>query len=355
MIRYISVVAAGLVAGSGLLAPSPADAEEKRIIFAGGGGAYQKAVEKHWFGPFTEKTGIEVVYVTTAHTAERRTQVQAMIKTNNMQWDLYQEGELDAEAADHLTRAIDHSAFCKEFDGRPNIPADVCSANGVLFGRGLTLMTYNEKHFPDGGPSTWADFWDVGQFKGVRALPSFSDGWRNLSIALVADGVPFDELYPLDLDRAFAKLDELRDHIGVWWSSGNQTQQGFRDEEFDMALMWMTRTTALKKEGQPIGWSFEGAMVLGDRFAIPQGGPNLEATKELLRFYINNPEVQARVSEALTLVPPTPAALDFVDDETRARMPSAQQMESAMFVPDAKWINENKPMLVERWNAWIQQ
>ena len=40
---------------------------------------------------------------------------------------------------------------------------------------------------------------------------------RTIPAALVADGVPKDKLYPLDLDRAFKKLDEIKPHIKVWW------------------------------------------------------------------------------------------------------------------------------------------
>jgi len=353
--KHWSKIITGLVAAMALFATPNADAAGKRIVFAGGGGAYQEIVEKHWFKPFTKKTGIEIVYVSTASTGERRNQIQAMIKTNNMEWDLYQEGELEAEAPDHLTRVLDHTEFCKkEFDGKPGIPDDACNSNGVLFGRGLTLMTYNEKQFPNGGPKTWADFWDVKKYPGVRSMPN-TRGWRHLIAALIADGVSLDKLFPLDLDRAFAKMDKLRPNIGVWWTSGSQTQQGFRDGEFDMAYMWMTRTTALKKEGQPIGWSFDGALVLGDRFAITKSAPNQELAKELLKFYIFNPEVQARITEDMTVVPPTPAALDFVNAETKARMPTPEQMAKSMVVPDFKYINENANMLAERWNTWFQK
>ena len=36
----------------------------------------------------------------------------------------------------------------------------------------------------------------------------------------MADGVAPDKLYPLDVDRAFKKLEEIKPNITVWWTSG---------------------------------------------------------------------------------------------------------------------------------------
>ena len=55
-----------------------------------------------------------------------------------------------------------------------------------------------------------------------------------LEIALMADGVAPKDLYPLDLDRAFRKLDEIKDHIAVWWTGGAQSTQLLESGEVDM-------------------------------------------------------------------------------------------------------------------------
>jgi putative spermidine/putrescine transport system substrate-binding protein len=39
-----------------------------------------------------------------------------------------------------------------------------------------------------------------------------------LEIALLADGVAPDKLYPLDLDRAFKKLDTIKKNT-IWWAT----------------------------------------------------------------------------------------------------------------------------------------
>ena len=36
----------------------------------------------------------------------------------------------------------------------------------------------------------------------------------------MADGVPWDKVYPMDIDRAFKSLDRIKPHVDVWWTSG---------------------------------------------------------------------------------------------------------------------------------------
>ncbi len=104
---------------------------------------------------------------------------------------------------------------------------------------------------PSGERGKRADFWDVRRFPGNRGL-CISDSPRTLIFALLADGVPREKLYPLDLDRAFKKLDEIKPHIKVWWREGNQSQQLIRDGEVDMMSIWNARATELKQQGVPV-------------------------------------------------------------------------------------------------------
>ena len=350
--RFGVFAAVGLVVA---MTGSTVDAQERQVVFAANGGAYEQVLREHWFDPFTEATGIRVVTVQSSGHSERRAQVQAMLQTGNMQWDLVQQSEIDVEADDHLTRFADLSGFCAQFEGREDLADGACTAGGMLLARGAVVIVSNTDAYPEGGPVTWADFWDVDTYPGVRAMPAFPDPWRVLLAALLADGVPPDQLFPLDVDRAFRKLDEIRDHVGVWWTTGDQTTQGFRFGEFDTAAMWLTRSTVLRNEGQPIAWSFNGALLVGDRYALAQDAPNREAALELMAFYLNAPEVQAGICEALTCWPSNIEAIGFMSPEVRDGLPSAPDILASMVVPDGGWLVANRPALVERWNQWIQQ
>ena len=72
---------------------------------------------------------------------------------------------------------------------------------------------------------------------------------ERLLIALLADGVPMDKLYPLDVDRAFRKLEQIKPDIATWWTSGGQSAQLISDGEVDMIQAWNGRITAV--QGSP--------------------------------------------------------------------------------------------------------
>src|SRR5207247_9117368 len=105
----------------------------------------------------------------------------------------------------------------------------------------------------------WVDCVDVQKFPGSRGL-CINDSPRTLIFALIADGVPADRLYPLDIDRAFKKLNEIKPHIKVWWREGNQSQQLIRDGELYMMSIWNGRATELKQAGVPVELVWNGAV-----------------------------------------------------------------------------------------------
>ncbi|WP_051505828.1 extracellular solute-binding protein [Mesorhizobium sp. WSM2561] len=192
----------------------PAMAQDRQVVLASSGGAYDTVLREYWLDPFEQATGIKLIVVPTGGSDERRARVQALIEAADVSWDIFVEGEMDAKAPSHAERAANIDEFCRQFGDRPDLLLGSCEASGALFGRGATLIAHNKNHFPNGGPTNWEEFWDTTEFRGVRAMPAHTDAWRQLTAALLADGVPRDKLCPMDVDRAFKKLDELRPMSG---------------------------------------------------------------------------------------------------------------------------------------------
>src|SRR5262249_38150551 len=94
-----------------------------------------------------------------------------------------------------------------------------------------------------------------------------------LIFALLADGVPADRLYPLDIDRAFKKLDRIKPHIKVWWREGNQSQQLIRDGELDMMSIWNGRASELKEAGVAVELIWNGAVRIAPRARASRARP----------------------------------------------------------------------------------
>src|SRR3546814_19993340 len=69
----------------------------------------------------------------------------------------------------------------------------------------------------------------------MRKTPKYS-----LEFALMADGVPADQVYPTlrtprGVDRAFRKLDEIKPNV-VWWSSISQVPDLLGSREVVMSV-----------------------------------------------------------------------------------------------------------------------
>ncbi|UIY31842.1 extracellular solute-binding protein (plasmid) [Neorhizobium galegae] len=249
----------------------------------------------------------------------------------------------------------DMTEFCRAYQGDKDLLPGACASSGVLSAYGTTLLAYNTRSFPAPGLKTWVDFFNVEKFPGQRSMPNFNDPWRVMAAALLADGVQPDGLFPLDVDRALAKLDTIRPHISLWWKTGDQSTQGFRNGEYVAGEIWQTRASALKKEGQPLAWSQDQAFLVGDRWALIKKAPHRANAIKFLEYFLAHPQAQARVCEALTCTPARYSAAKAMNAEAQAAAPTSPDVFEKLIRPDAAWINANNQMLLERWNEWNQR
>lgn len=56
--------------------------------------------------------------------------------------------------------------------------------------------------------------------------PNWGTASMQCEMALLADGVTADELYPLDVNRCLSVWDWIKSSVNVWYSSGSQMAQG---------------------------------------------------------------------------------------------------------------------------------
>lgn len=336
-----------------LLAYSDPATATEQIIIASTGGAYDRALKEAWFDPFTKATGIEVVTVV-ATNAEMRAKANAMVKTGNVTWDLYLDGEIQAASKAHREVTEDLTEFCRQFAERKDLEAHTCAAGGALLQSTATLLAYRTGGSNGPVPETWADMWDIQKFPGGRAFPNFDDPWRVMAAALLADGVSRDKLFPLDVDRALKKLDKIRPAISIWWKTGDQSVQGFRNGDYALGQIWLTRAKTMQDEGLPISWSYKASFLVGDRIALIKGAPHRDNALKLIAFWLNSPKAQAKACAVLSCTPPSSEAVAFMPESVRKTIPSAADISNYIVVPDADWINANAGMLLQRWNNWVR-
>ncbi|MBL8699398.1 MAG: ABC transporter substrate-binding protein [Alphaproteobacteria bacterium] len=335
------------------LARRALDAGEREVVVAGGTGAYGELVKTHFYDPFTAATGIKVT-ATGGTYGEKLARLKAMTSINRMEWDVVSLSvdTLTPETTALLTDLGDCAALPNV--GTAGVPGS-CVRHGVLFDVGGGVLLYSRDAFPDGRPqpANWADFWNVRAFPGPRALPNIGTPWWSMMAALIADGVAPDKLFPLDVDRAFRKLDEIKPHVTVWWRSGDQSQQIFRSREVVMAMMFAGRALRLVSEGLPLNVVWNGAPLDAAFWGVTRGAPHQAAARALLNFIYTRPDAHAAFikasfgatahREAVALLAPAEQRLQAVHPDNWSKI-----------VPvDRDWLAANQAATLTRWAAWI--
>jgi putative spermidine/putrescine transport system substrate-binding protein len=216
-------------------------------------------------------------------------------------------------------------------------------------------LAYSTKAFPAGSePKSWADFWDTKRFPGPRTLPDMGSGTPALEQALIADGVPMDKLYPLDIDRAFKSMSRIRSSIPKFWDTGALSTQLLTDNEAVMGCLWSTRVQVAAEKGAPLAIQWNQNSLLAQAYGIPKGSNNVEGA---IKFadYASSPEVQARWLEKYKAIPVNQKAYartakELIDPET-----NTPWTRSKGFVLDIEWWAENRPKVNAYWSKWIIQ
>ncbi|MGX9121049.1 extracellular solute-binding protein [Mesorhizobium sp. BHbsci] len=326
-------------------------AGQNKVVVDTGTGTFFDNLKELFFDPFTKQTGIEITDAAAGGGyGEKAARVRAMSEANHMELDIIS-FILDGVRSPTIAPYLEDLGDCSELS---NVVSEgiegACLGNSVVWEMGASILAYDASAFPNGGMKSWADFWDVKAFPGPRALPNYGTPWEVLSAALLADGVKAKEVYPLDLDRAFKKLDPLRPQI-TWWTSGNQSQQLLRTKEVVAAMVWNGRAAQLLKEGFPVSIVWNGAILSADAWAITKGAPHAIAAKALLNYLYTRPEAHAEFAKRMNYAMPNKHASDFMNADLRSALPTTYW--STIVKGDVTWLAENRQKIIERWTAWI--
>jgi putative spermidine/putrescine transport system substrate-binding protein len=213
---------------------------------------------------------------------------------------------------------------------------------------------YNTKKFPKAHPTTWAEFFNTKRFPGKRGFWKYATG-AIFEAALLADGVKPADLYPLDIDRAFKKLDTIKDDI-VFYETGEQQQQLVASGEAPLVQAWNGRIYAAAKEGQPVANEWNQHLLSYDNLVIPKGARNAANAQKWMDWYIKHPEAQAAYTNATAYGPITKDALDHVKPEVLAELPTSPEnaAKRAAIIDYSYWA-EHYDEVSERLNEWAAQ
>jgi putative spermidine/putrescine transport system substrate-binding protein len=336
-----------LALGAGSLLGAPfvqhSRAQNRTVYVNSYGGVWETSWRKAFFEPFTAQTGIAVKTVPGVSFAKLKAQVQS----RKYEWDVVNLGDVEYAQAVHegLLEKVDPAAARTD-----QLPPQIVREFGITSYSLGTNIVYRKDKFPNGGPKGWADFWDVKRFPGSRCL--YDRSFSCLAFALLADGVPPDQLYPMDLDRAFRKMSELKPHIKVWWREGSQSQQLIRDSEVDMIAMWSARAVDLIDDKVPLELVWNGAEIYYANLLVPRGDPNAKAAWEFCSF-VAQAKPQADFAMLLPYGPANPGARALMAEWRLKQTPAWPDNEKVSFRHDAAWLAPRLATIRERWTQWL--
>lgn len=330
-----------LTAASAVGWPGIVSAKTQSINVTCWGGAYEDAVRGAFAAPFQQETGIRVNLVNNADLARMKVQVQ----NQRVSWDVFDSigPQIMAGSKQGLWEPIDtgivDTAGLIEQTGRDNV--------GTYFYAGG--IGFDPERNPDGEhPETFAQFWDVERFPGRRGLRSRVS--ENLEMALLADGVPPEALYPLDIERGFAALDRIKPHVRKWIETTPQTVTLIASGDLDFTYTYLSRVLPAQRAGTSVAMSMKQTLNSLEYLAVPKHGRNTEAAMRYVDFCLR-PENQAKFCEMVEFSPNAQQALSLVEADARARMPDMQSA-NAIVINDA-WWGEHFDKLQRRFTEWM--
>jgi putative spermidine/putrescine transport system substrate-binding protein len=347
-----SAILMSALAAAGLAGISAASAQSEppkpaQIVINDSGGDMQATMRKVFYSEFEKRYGIRVVNTSPVDLGK----LQAMVKTGNVEWTVTEIGGEDAQRAEQSgllekldLSIIDLSKFPKHLQHRQYVfPKSVYS----------TVMGYRTDVFPEGKrPQTWADFWDVKKFPGPRTMRNAP--YDNLEFALLADGVPLDKLYPLDVDRAFKKLDQIKKHVAAWWTTGAQSAQLLVDKEAVLGTAWNGRYYSAIKQGAPIAIEWNGGGIKESAFAIPKGAKDAYWGQKFLAL-ATDAKLQGKYADIIGYPGLNLDAIKYTDPKVAPFLPTHPDHLPKQFWTDIAWWNEHAAAMQERWQRWMLQ
>ena len=305
-------------------------ADAKEVVLCNWGGVALEVFEKAFAEPYEAKGGKMVIDGSGPGTGK----ILNMVMANNVTWDIVDSGivgltQLGPQGA---LEEIDYSIV----DKSKVIPEFAYDYGVVNYMFSSVLAWDSEK--VDGTP-TLADFFDLEKYPGRRLLRK--DAQAMLELTLLADGVAIEDLYPLDVERALAKLATIKDEL-LFWGSGSESQSLLREGECVMGMIWNTRANVLEKETDGrIKYTFEGGLLQPGLWAVPKGNPAGKQTAMEAIASMQAPEGQVMVLEAMGNGPANPAASELVPEDLAASNPASAENVAKQARISADWYAEH--------------
>ncbi|VXB62496.1 extracellular solute-binding protein [Aeromicrobium sp. 9AM] len=313
------------------------------LTFASFGGAYSEAQKKAWVDAYT-KANPDVKIVMDSPVDQAK--IKAMVESGNVTWDVVDvNGDFGLDSHKALLEPIDCTVVTTcdaPSPGMTNSKYRVAE-NVTTFAVGYDADRFETE------PTSYKDFFDVDTYPGKRGLWKLASGGA-LELALLADGVAPDKLYPLDVDRALKKLKTIEDNI-IWYDSPPQGEDILASGEATMVLNFAARpydlATRLKK---PTKILWDAHIDLGSYLVVPKGSKHADEAMKFIAW-VTDPAHNAEITKHYPLGPGSAAALPKAD-KSKAEWLATSHADTGVGQDDQYW-DQNFGSVNDKFQAWL--
>lgn len=348
-----AVLGAG-VASAGLLAmPSILRAQDKSIKIGVYGGYFKKSFDEHIFPEFTKATGIAVESIAEPTGEAWLVQLEQAAKAGQAPADLSMMSQttmlkgqstklwapLDLAKIKNSANLIDH--FINKYpDGR------VAGIGAVAWY--ITLVT-NTNVYPT-APDSWAAFWDPANADklGLLALASNSFLLEVTAKTFMGGTNALDT--EEGIEKAFAKLAELKPNVRLWYRDEAQFEQALKSGEIPMGQYYHDVTGLAAADGQPVRSTFpkEGGIQDSGSWVLSRASKKTDEAHAFIDHMCQS-SVQALMSRKVGTAPTvkrdlldlTPQEFAAVSSDIPPILPRYD-----LYTTKADWINQKWTELI---------
>jgi putative spermidine/putrescine transport system substrate-binding protein len=340
---------------------------ETELVVVSWGGAYSASQQNAYHEPYmAANPDVKIINDDSANEAVAK--LRAMNEAGNVTWALVDVVASDAIRLcdEGLAEPVDFDAILAPApDGTPasedfgEMIVSECYIPQIVYS---TTFGYRTDLVSE-PPTSIADVFDLEKIPGKRSLEK--NPINNLEWALLADGVPAEEIYevldtPEGLDRAFAKLDTIKDQV-IWWEKGAQTPQLLADGEVVIGSTYNGRLfKAIEEDKQPIAMMWDWQVFDLDGWIIPKGGPHREEVLKYLHFATDTQRL-ADQAKYISYGPARASSAPLVGKhaelgiEMAPHMPTNPENAKHTLLYNYEWWADNRDDLNARFQAWLLQ
>ncbi|MGI9337014.1 MAG: extracellular solute-binding protein [Gammaproteobacteria bacterium] len=336
------------------------------------GGAYSASQQNAYHEPYMRANpGVKIVNDDSSNEAIPK--LRAQHETGNITWDL-----VDVTPADAI-RACDEGLAMEIDVDRVLAPAPDGTLPGEDFGDVLISpclipqiffsATFGYRadviEWKSRKPTSIRDVFDTVKFPGKRSLERRPV--NNMEWALIADGVDPDKVYdvlgtPEGVDRAFAKLDTIKDDI-IWWSVGSDTPDRLAKKEIVMGSTYNGRLFALiEEERQPVRMLWDWQILAFNGWIVPAGLPAAKQKRVMdYLYFATDTQRLADQAKYISYAPTRKSSAPLVGRhatlgiEMAPHMPTNPKHTANVLHTNVEWWADHRDEMDQRFQVWLNQ